>query len=73
MTPAQIALAWLPAQKPWIIPIPGTTKRRRLDENLEAAAVKLTADDLHEIDSATAKVMVQGARYAEHFERMTGR
>jgi aryl-alcohol dehydrogenase-like predicted oxidoreductase len=72
-TPAQIALAWLLAQKPWIVPIPGTTKLHRLDENLGAAAVELTADDLREIESAASKITVHGARYPEHFERMTGR
>jgi aryl-alcohol dehydrogenase-like predicted oxidoreductase len=72
-TPAQIALAWLLAQKPWIVPIPGTTKLHRLDENIGAAAVELTADDLREIDSAASKITVQGARYPEQLERMTGR
>ncbi len=72
-TPAQIALAWLLAQKPWIVPIPGTTKLARLDENVGAAAVTLTSDDLREIESAAAKITVQGARYPEHLEQMTGR
>jgi aryl-alcohol dehydrogenase-like predicted oxidoreductase len=72
-TPAQIALAWLLAQKPWIVPIPGTTKRHRLDENLGAADVELTADDLREIEAAASKITVQGARYPEHLEQMTGR
>ncbi len=72
-TPAQIALAWLLAQKPWIVPIPGTTKRNRLEENIGAAAVELTADDLREIESAAAKITVQGARYPEKLEQMTGR
>jgi len=72
-TPAQIALAWLLAQKPWIVPIPGTTKLHRLDENLGAAAVELTADDLREIESAASRITVQGARYPEHLEQMTGR
>jgi aryl-alcohol dehydrogenase-like predicted oxidoreductase len=72
-TPAQIALAWLLAQKPWIVPIPGTTKLHRLDENIGAAAVELTSDDLREINSAVSKVTVQGARYPENLERMTGR
>ncbi len=72
-TPAQIALAWLLAQKPWIVPIPGTTKLHRLDENLGAAAVELAADDLREIETAAAKITVQGARYPEHLEQMTGR
>ena len=72
-TPAQIALAWLLAQKPWFVPIPGTTKLHRLEENLGAAAVELTPDDLREIESAAAKITVQGARYPERLERMTGR
>ena len=72
-TPAQIALAWLLAQKPWIVPIPGTTKLHRLEENIGAAAVELTADDLREIDSAASKITVQGARYPENLEQMTGR
>jgi len=71
-TPAQIALAWLLAQKPWIVPIPGTTKLKRLEENIGAAAVELTADDLREIGSAAAKITVQGARYPEKLEQMTG-
>jgi aryl-alcohol dehydrogenase-like predicted oxidoreductase len=72
-TPAQIALAWLLAQKPWIVPIPGTRRLERLDENLGAAAVALTPDDLREIESAASKITVQGARYPEQLERMTGR
>jgi aryl-alcohol dehydrogenase-like predicted oxidoreductase len=72
-TPAQIALAWLLAQKPWIVPIPGTTKPHRLEENLGAADVELTADDLREIESAASKIQVQGARYPEHIEQLTGR
>ena len=72
-TPAQIALAWLLAQKPWIVPIPGTTKLDRLEENIGAAAVELTPDDLREIDSAASKITVQGARYPEKLEQMTGR
>jgi aryl-alcohol dehydrogenase-like predicted oxidoreductase len=72
-TPAQIALAWLLAQKPWIVPIPGTTKLARLEENIGAAAVELTRDDLGDIDSAASKIRVQGARYPEHIEQMTGR
>jgi aryl-alcohol dehydrogenase-like predicted oxidoreductase len=72
-TPAQIALAWLLAQKPWIVPIPGTRKLERLDENLGAAAVELTPDDLREIDSAASKIKVQGTRYPEKLEKMTGR
>ena len=72
-TPAQIALAWLLAQKPWIVPIPGTTKLHRLEENLGAVDVELTADDLREIDDATSSITVQGARYPEAMERRTGR
>ena len=72
-TPAQIALAWLLAQKPWIVPIPGTRKLERLDENIGAAAIGLTSDDLMEIDSAATKITVQGARYPENLEQMTGR
>ena len=72
-TPAQIALAWLLAQKPWIVPIPGTTKLNRLEENLGAAAIELTSGDLHEIESAASKITVQGARYPESSDRMTGR
>jgi aryl-alcohol dehydrogenase-like predicted oxidoreductase len=71
-TPAQLALAWLLAQKPWIVPIPGTTKLNRLDENIGAVSVELTSDDLLEIESAAAKVEVQGARYPEELERRTG-
>jgi aryl-alcohol dehydrogenase-like predicted oxidoreductase len=71
-TPAQIALAWLLAQKPWIVPIPGTTKLNRLEENIGAAAVELTADDLRDIDSAASKIKVEGARYPERLEKMTG-
>jgi aryl-alcohol dehydrogenase-like predicted oxidoreductase len=72
-TPAQIALAWLLAQKPWIVPIPGTTKLHRLDENIGAASVELTPDDLRDIDTAASKITVQGARYPEKLEKMTGR
>jgi aryl-alcohol dehydrogenase-like predicted oxidoreductase len=72
-TPAQIALAWLLAQKPWIVPIPGTTKLNRLEENLGAAAIELTSDDLREIEDAASKITVQGARYPEHLEKRTGR
>ncbi len=71
-TPAQIALAWLLAQKPWIVPIPGTTKLHRLEENMGAASVKLTQDDLREIENASSKIKVEGTRYPEHIERMTG-
>ncbi|MEG4022634.1 aldo/keto reductase [Microcoleus sp. S13C4] len=72
-TPAQIALAWLLAQKPWIVPIPGTTKLHRLDENIGAVSVELTPADLRDIDDAAAKITVQGARYPEKLEQMTGR
>ena len=71
-TPAQIALAWLLAQKPWIVPIPGTTKLNRLEENIGAAAIQLTSDDLREIDSAASNITVAGARYPEELERRTG-
>src|SRR6266508_475494 len=71
-TSAQIALAWLLAQKPWIVPIPGTTKLNRLEENVGAAEIELTSDDLREIDNAASKVTVHGARYPEHLERRTG-
>lgn len=71
-TPAQIALAWLLAQKPWIAPIPGTTKLGRLEENIGAAAIELTAEDLREIDAAASKITVEGARYPERLEKMTG-
>src|SRR3989441_1283977 len=71
-TPAQIALAWLLAQKPWIVPIPGTTKLRRLEENIGAAAVELTSEDLRDIDAAASKIKVEGARYPERLEQMTG-
>jgi aryl-alcohol dehydrogenase-like predicted oxidoreductase len=70
-TPGQIALAWLLALKPWIVPIPGTRKLERLEENNGAAAVELTSDDLHDIDSAASKIPVQGARYPEHLERLS--
>ena len=72
-TPAQIALAWLLAQQPWIVPIPGTTKQARLEENLGALAVQLTVDDLREIDRAASAITVHGARYPEHFQRLVGR
>jgi len=71
-TPAQIALAWLLAQKPWIVPIPGTTKLSRLEENIGAEAVELTAEDLREIDAEASKIAVQGERYPEHLQRMVG-
>jgi aryl-alcohol dehydrogenase-like predicted oxidoreductase len=70
---AQIALAWLLAQKPWIVPIPGTTKLARLEENIGAASVELTPDDLRDIGTAASEITVQGARYPEHIEQMTGR
>jgi len=72
-TPAQIAIAWLLAQKPWIVPIPGTTKLERLEDNIGAAAVELTRDDLREIEGAVSKVAVQGDRYPERLEQLTGR
>jgi aryl-alcohol dehydrogenase-like predicted oxidoreductase len=71
-TPGQIALAWLLNQKPWIVPIPGTTKLARLEENIGATSVELTADDLFQIEQAASKIKVEGARYPESFERMTG-
>jgi aryl-alcohol dehydrogenase-like predicted oxidoreductase len=71
-TPAQIALAWLLAQKPWIVPIPGTRKLERLEENIGAVAVELTPEDLCEIDSAASKITIQGARYPEELEKRTG-
>jgi aryl-alcohol dehydrogenase-like predicted oxidoreductase len=73
VTPAQIALAWLLAQKPWIVPIPGTTKLHRLDENIGAASVELTPNDLRDIDDAASQITVQGARYPEKLEQLTGR
>jgi aryl-alcohol dehydrogenase-like predicted oxidoreductase len=72
-SPAQIALAWLLAQKPWIVPIPGTKKLERLDENLGAAAVELTADDLLEIEEASSKIRILGGRYPENLQKMTGK
>jgi aryl-alcohol dehydrogenase-like predicted oxidoreductase len=72
-TPAQLALAWLMAQKPWIVPIPGTTKLSRLEENIGADAIRLTPDDLLEIDSAASQITVQGARYPEHIEQLSSR
>ncbi len=72
-TPAQIALAWLLAQKPWIVPIPGTTKLARLEENIGGAAVQLTSDDLREIEGAASAITIQGARYPEHLQRLVGR
>ena len=72
-TPAQIALAWILAQKPWMVPIPGTTKRHRLEENLGAASIELTAHDLRNIDAAVSQIEVHGARYPEHLQKMVGR
>ncbi|HEU0207368.1 MAG TPA: aldo/keto reductase [Candidatus Udaeobacter sp.] len=72
-TPAQIALAWLLARRPWIVPIPGTTRLNRLEENIGAAEIELTQDDLREIETAASEIEVQGARYPEHLEQMTGR
>jgi aryl-alcohol dehydrogenase-like predicted oxidoreductase len=72
-TPAQIALAWLLAQKPWIVPIPGTTKLHRLEENIGAAAVELAAAELRDIDAAASAITAQGARYPEHLDKLTGR
>jgi len=72
-TPGQLALAWLLAQKPWIVPIPGTTKRHRLEENIAGAAIELSSDDLQEIDRAASRITVQGARYPEHLQRLVGR
>jgi len=72
-TAAQIALAWLLAQKPWIVPIPGTTKLNRLEENIGAINIQLTQSDLYEIQSAASKITVRGARYPERLEQMTGR
>ena len=72
-TPAQIALAWLLAQKPWIVPIPGTTKLHRLEENIGAAAVELSPDDLHHIDSAVSEITVQGDRYSADRQQLVGR
>jgi aryl-alcohol dehydrogenase-like predicted oxidoreductase len=72
-TPAQIALAWLLAQRPWIVPIPGTTKLNRLEENIGAMEIELTRDDLGDIETAASTITVQGARYPEKLEQMTGR
>jgi aryl-alcohol dehydrogenase-like predicted oxidoreductase len=71
-SPAQVALAWLLAQQPWIVPIPGTRRLQRLEENLAAADLELTADDLHTIDDATSRMEVQGARYPDFVQRWTG-
>jgi aryl-alcohol dehydrogenase-like predicted oxidoreductase len=72
-TPAQIALAWLLAQKPWIVPIPGTTKRHRLEENVGTVNVQLSPGDLRELDMAASKIAVQGARYPEELQKLVGR
>jgi len=72
-TPAQVALAWLLAKKPWLVPIPGTTKLHRLEENLGAVHVALSADDLRELEEASARIEIRGARYPEFHERLTGR
>ncbi len=71
-SPAQIALAWVLARKPWIVPIPGTTKLSRLEENLDAAQIELSSKELAEIDAAAAEIKIDGARYPEHIEKMTG-
>ena len=71
-TPAQIALAWLLAQKPWMVPIPGTTKLNRLEENIGAVSIQVTPEDLRDIDAAASKIKVEGARYPERLEKMTG-
>jgi aryl-alcohol dehydrogenase-like predicted oxidoreductase len=73
VTRAQVAIAWLLAQRPWIVPIPGTTKLHRLEENIGAADIELTADDLRDIESAAARITVQGARYSESAQRMIDR
>ena len=72
-TPAQIALAWLLAQKPWIVPIPGTTKLHRLEENIGSAAITLSCTDLRQIDEAASKIAVQGARYPDELQKLVGR
>jgi aryl-alcohol dehydrogenase-like predicted oxidoreductase len=72
-TPAQIALAWLLAQKPWIVPIPGTTKLHRLEENIAAVAVELSSEDLQQLETAASKIPVQGARYPEALQNLVGR
>jgi len=73
VTPAQIALAWLLAQKPWIVPIPGTTKLHRLEENIGAVIVELTPEDLQQLETAASKIAVQGARYPEELQKLVGR
>jgi aryl-alcohol dehydrogenase-like predicted oxidoreductase len=72
-TPAQVALAWILAQKPWMVPIPGTTKLHRLEENLGAVTVQLTPNDLRQIDNASAKITVEGERYPEHIQKLVNR
>ena len=72
-TPAQVALAWLLAQRPWIVPIPGTRRLERLDENMEAATLELSPDNLREIETAAGRITIEGARYPEALERLTGR
>ena len=72
-TPAQIALGWLLAKKPWIVPIPGTTKLHRLEENIEAVNIRLTSDDLSALETAASKIPVQGARYPEELQKLVGR
>ena len=72
-TPAQVALAWLIAQKPWIVPIPGTTKLHRLEENIGSVTIEFTDDELHEIDNASGEIKVEGARYPEHLQKLVGR
>jgi aryl-alcohol dehydrogenase-like predicted oxidoreductase len=72
-TPAQIALAWLLAQEPWITPIPGTTKLQRLEENIASASIELTGDDLRQIDEVASKILVQGERYPESFQKLVNR
>ena len=72
-TPAQVALAWLLAQKPWIVPIPGTTKLHRLEENIGAAKLSLSTDDLKQIEGALSDITIEGARYPEHLQRLVGR
>jgi aryl-alcohol dehydrogenase-like predicted oxidoreductase len=72
-TPAQIALAWLLAKKPWIVPIPGTTKLHRLEENIGSVSIEFTADELREIDNASSEIKVEGERYPEHLQKLVGR
>jgi len=72
-SPAQIALAWLLARKPWIVPIPGTTKLQRIDENIDAASFELSPEDVRELESASSRIRIEGARYPDRLEQMTGR